>query len=89
MLKKFLRHVSLGQASTDDAGHVQDAALTLLARLDRPAIVTDIAGVVQYMNEPAETLTARSIAEAVGRPLGEIVKLAGNTVSGSIVGHLT
>jgi len=89
MLKKFLRTVSLGQASTDDAGHVQGAALTLLARLDRPAIVTDIAGVVQYMNEPAETLTARSIAEAVGRPLGEIVKLAGNTVSGSIVGHLT
>jgi len=89
MLKKFLRTVSLGQASTDDAGLVQGAALTLLARLDRPAIVTDIAGVVQYMNEPAETLTARSIAEAVGRPLGEIVKLAGNTVSGSIVGHLT
>jgi diguanylate cyclase (GGDEF)-like protein/PAS domain S-box-containing protein len=89
MLKKFLRNVSLGQASTDDAGHVQGAALTLLARLDRPAIVTDIAGVVQYMNEPAETLTARSIAEAVGRSLGEIVKLAGNTVSGSIVGHLT
>jgi len=89
MLKKLLRNVSLGQASMNDAGHVHGAASTLLARLDRPAIVTDIAGVVRYMNEPAETLTAWSIAEAVGKPLAEIVKLAGNTASGSIVGHLT
>jgi diguanylate cyclase (GGDEF)-like protein/PAS domain S-box-containing protein len=89
MLKKLLRNVSLGQAGTDDSGHVQGAATTLLARLDRPAIVTDIAGVVQYMNEPAETLTAWSVAEAVGKPLAEIIKLAGNAVGGSIVGHLT
>ncbi|MBI1285219.1 MAG: EAL domain-containing protein [Thiobacillus sp.] len=89
MLKKLLGSVSLGQASTDDSGHVQGAASTLLARLDRPAIVTDIAGVVQYMNEPAETLTAWSVANAVGKPLGEIIVLAGNTLSGSIVGHLT
>jgi diguanylate cyclase (GGDEF)-like protein/PAS domain S-box-containing protein len=89
MLKKLLRNVSLGQAGTDDSGHVQGAATTLLARLDRPAIVTDIAGVVQYMNEPAETLTAWSAAEAVGKPLAEIIKLAGNAVGGSIVGHLT
>ncbi len=89
MLKKLLGNVSLGQAGKGDSGHVQGAASTLLARLDRPAIVTDIAGIVQYMNEPAETLTAWSVAEAVGKPLGEIIKLAGTAASGSIVGHLT
>jgi diguanylate cyclase (GGDEF)-like protein/PAS domain S-box-containing protein len=89
VLKKLLGNVSLGQASTDDSGHVQSAASALLARLDRPAIVTDIAGVVQYMNEPAEMLTAWSEAAAVGKPLGVIMKLEANLVGGSIVGHLT
>ena len=83
MLKNLFR--SADQARRDLRG----VASTFLGCLDRPAIVADADGVIRYMNEPAERLTAWPEAEALGRPLGAVVKLTGRAAGKSVVEHLT
>ncbi|MGA9991816.1 MAG: EAL domain-containing protein [Thiobacillaceae bacterium] len=61
---------------TVDLGYVQHTAPSFLANLDRACIVTDTAGTVQYLNEPAAKLTAWLEAEAVGKPINTVVNLA-------------
>jgi diguanylate cyclase (GGDEF)-like protein/PAS domain S-box-containing protein len=85
MFKKLFGNGRQNPPDTDDPGNVQGAASKFLALLDRPAIVTNVDGVVQYMNEPAERLTAWPEAEAVGKPLDQIVKLTSKTSGKSVV----
>lgn len=89
MLKNLFRNVGLDRSDTNDSGYLQGVASTFLARLDRPAIVADLDGVVQYMNELAEKLTAWTVAEAVGKPLSTVIKVAGKTGSKSVGGQFT
>ena len=81
MLKNPFRS---GQAKHDLHG----AASRFLGCLDRPAIVADAEGVIRYMNEPAEHLTAWREADALGRPLGAVLRLTGRAVGKSVVEHL-
>ena len=81
MLKNPFRS---GQARHDLHG----VASRFLGCLDRPAIVADAEGVIRYMNEPAEHLTAWREADALGRPLGAVLRLTGRAVGKSVVEHL-
>jgi diguanylate cyclase (GGDEF)-like protein/PAS domain S-box-containing protein len=89
MLKKLFRNVGLDRNDTNASGYLRGVASTFLARLDRPAIVADLDGVVQYMNELAEKLTAWTAAEAVGKPLNTVIKVAGKTGSTFVGDHFT
>lgn len=89
MLKKLFGNVGLDRNDTNDSDYLRCVASTFLARLDRPAIVADLDGVVQYMNELAEKLTAWTVADAVGKPLSTVIKVAGKTGSTSVGGHFT
>jgi diguanylate cyclase (GGDEF)-like protein len=83
MLKNLFRNAN--QANKDLHG----TASTFLGCLDRPAIVADLDGIIRYMNEPAEQLTAWPEAQALGRPLGAVVRLTGKAAGKSVVDHLT
>ncbi len=89
MFKKLLGNVRLGQVNADEPGYLESAASTFLAHLDQPAIVTDTDGIVRYLNEPAEIFTTWQGEQALDRPLGEVIKLAGRTAGESIVSHFT
>lgn len=72
-----------------NAAYMQDAAFSLLAHLDRAGIVTDTEGMVQYLNEPAARLTGWSEAEAVGKPINTVLKLAGSANERLMENHVT
>jgi len=79
MLSKFLKSTGLAQDSSGEAGHLRGAASSLLTRLARAAILTDAAGVIRYLNEPAMQFLGCDEAAAVGRPIASLVKLAGGS----------
>lgn len=89
MFRKIFLNSNLQKDGKNDAGYVQAAASTFLARLDRAAIVTDTGGMIQYLNEPAERLTAWSEAEAVGKSINTVVKLAGSANGKHMESHVT
>lgn len=63
----------------DGREFVRRAAPALLARMGQAALVTDVHGVIEYLNEPAARLTGWPEAEALGKPVQAVVNLVGNT----------
>lgn len=89
MFRKIFKNSNLEESDKDDAGYVQRVAATFLARLDRAAIVTDSGGMVVYLNETAAKLTAWSDAEAVGKSINTVAKLAGSANAKQMDSHVT
>lgn len=89
MFRKIFKNSNLEESDKDDAGYVQRVAATFLARLDRAAIVTDSGGMVVYLNETAAKLTAWSDAEAVGKSINTVAKLAGSANARHMDSHVT
>jgi two-component system cell cycle sensor histidine kinase/response regulator CckA len=50
---------------------------TTLRSIADAVVTVDLAGKITFMNPSAERLTGKSMAEAVGRPAGEVVRLLG------------
>ncbi|HYP68755.1 MAG TPA: EAL domain-containing protein [Thiobacillaceae bacterium] len=89
MFGNFFGKSHLEEDGKVDAGYVQDLASSFLANLDRAGIVTDAAGIVQYLNEPAARLTAWSEAEAIGKPIDTVVSLVGSENGRQMGSHVT
>ena len=90
MYRKFLKATGLAKNSDEDtarnsdedtASHVLGAACSLLTRLDRAAIITNVEGLIQYLNEPAIKLIDCLEAGAIGKPINSIINLAVNSSS--------
>ncbi len=89
MYRKFLKATGLAKNADEDTGsHVLGAACSLLTRLDRAAIIANVDGLIQYLNEPAAKLFDCLETEAIGKPIHLIVNLATNSSGRRIDFHV-
>lgn len=90
MYRKFLKATGLAKTPDEDSGSpVLRAAYSLLTRLDRAAIIANVEGLIQYLNEPAIKLIDCLEDEAIGKPIHSIVNLAKNSSGRRIDFHVT
>lgn len=90
MYRKFLKATGLAKNAVEDTGsHVLGAACSLLTRLDRAAIIANVDGLIQYLNEPAAKLIDCLETEAIGKPIHSIVNLSTNSSGRRIDFHVT
>lgn len=87
MLRKFFRSGDAVEGQ-NDAAYVKAAASSLLALLDRAAIVTDSRGVVQYLNEPATKLLACTEDALIGQAIDNVVRLSAGGSGARIEGQV-
>src|SRR6202047_579330 len=84
LLKNQLEEFRLGRvvrsmielkAKEEAAIQQQQRADVILSCTGDAVLISDVAGLVRHLNEPAELLTGWSCQEALGRPLGEVFQI--------------
>jgi diguanylate cyclase (GGDEF)-like protein/PAS domain S-box-containing protein len=71
-LKRMVRSMIDLKAREEAAIQQQERADVILSCTGDAVLVSDVAGFVRHLNEPAESLTGWSCREALGRSLGEV-----------------
>ena len=71
-LKRVVRSMIALKSKEEAAIQQQERADVILSCTGDAVLISDAAGFVRHLNEPAESLTGWSCREALGRPLGEV-----------------
>src|ERR1700724_806201 len=71
-LKRVIRSMIALKSKEDAAIQQQERADVILSCTGDAVLISDAAGFVRHLNEPAELLTGWTCQEAIGRSLGEV-----------------
>src|ERR1700720_540393 len=71
-LKRVVRNMIELKSKEEAAIQQQERAEVILSCTGDAVLISDVAGFVRHLNEPAESLTGWSCREAIGRSLDEI-----------------
>src|ERR1700722_4138331 len=74
-LKRVVRSMIELKSREEAAIQQQERADVILSCTGDAVLVSDVAGLVRHLNEPAEFLTGWSCREALGRSLGEVFQI--------------
>src|SRR3984957_10923899 len=84
-IKRVVRSMIELKSREEAAIQQQERADVILSCTGDAVLVSDVAGLVRHLNEPAELLTGWSCREALGRSLGEVFQII-DAISGEPAG---